>query len=122
MDKQLSSRLEAALNEGHNQEHRQLRLDDGPGHLMWFLQISDIHISKYLDPTRVPHLVEFCNRTVDIIRPRPGILAFWPRVGTSQFKLKFKFRTPLDVTQSVTRANTFHVTRNTSHETSHFLL
>ncbi|ETN59868.1 transmembrane protein 62 [Anopheles darlingi] len=69
MDKQLSSRLEAALNEGHNQEHRQLRLDDGPGHLMWFLQISDIHISKYLDPTRVPHLVEFCNRTVDIIRP-----------------------------------------------------
>uniref|UniRef100_A0A2M3ZKX5 Putative transmembrane protein 62 n=1 Tax=Anopheles braziliensis TaxID=58242 RepID=A0A2M3ZKX5_9DIPT len=71
IDKQLfgASRLDATLNDAHNQEHRQLRLDDSPSHLMWFLQISDIHISKYLDPTRVAHLVEFCNRTVDIIRP-----------------------------------------------------
>lgn len=69
IDKLLSNRLDAALSDGQHLEHRRLQLDDSPNHLMWFLQISDIHISMYLDPARVPQLIEFCNRTVDIIAP-----------------------------------------------------
>lgn len=69
IDKQLSNRLDAAVSDGQTREHERLRLDDSPNHLMWFLQISDIHISMYLDPARVPQLIEFCNRTVDIIAP-----------------------------------------------------
>ncbi|XP_058450180.1 transmembrane protein 62-like [Malaya genurostris] len=77
IDSKLSKRLDAAYSEGkhrwqmdhHQWTGKQLKLDDSPKHLMWFLQISDIHISLYQDPTRVPHLVEFCNQTVDIIRP-----------------------------------------------------
>ena len=43
-------------------------------HLVWFLQISDIHISIFRDPFRITQLKEFCNITVDTIRP-PVVLA-----------------------------------------------
>ncbi|XP_076619314.1 transmembrane protein 62 isoform X2 [Colletes latitarsis] len=38
-------------------------------HLIWFLQISDIHISIFQDPFRIVELKEFCNVTVDNIKP-----------------------------------------------------
>ncbi|KAL1394659.1 hypothetical protein pipiens_003011 [Culex pipiens pipiens] len=78
IDSKISKRLDAAYTRGQQRLQQQqqseedgepFRLDDSPRHLMWFLQISDIHISLYLDPTRIPHLIDFCNRTVDIIRP-----------------------------------------------------
>uniref|UniRef100_A0A182QW63 Calcineurin-like phosphoesterase domain-containing protein n=1 Tax=Anopheles farauti TaxID=69004 RepID=A0A182QW63_9DIPT len=69
IDKQFSNRLDAASNDGQQRQQQRLKLDDQHKHLMWFLQVSDIHISMYLDPARVPQLVEFCNRTVDIIAP-----------------------------------------------------
>ncbi|XP_039431982.1 transmembrane protein 62-like [Culex pipiens pallens] len=78
IDSKISKRLDAAYSRGQQRLQQQqqseedgepFRLDDSPRHLMWFLQISDIHISLYLDPTRIPHLIDFCNRTVDIIRP-----------------------------------------------------
>ncbi|XP_003484897.1 transmembrane protein 62 [Bombus impatiens] len=37
--------------------------------LMWFLQISDIHISIFQDPFRITELKEFCNVTVSSIKP-----------------------------------------------------
>ncbi|KAG7203784.1 hypothetical protein KM043_013805 [Ampulex compressa] len=37
--------------------------------LMWFLQISDIHISIFQDPSRITELKEFCNNTVNAIKP-----------------------------------------------------
>ncbi|XP_047002995.1 transmembrane protein 62-like [Schistocerca americana] len=37
--------------------------------LMWFLQVSDIHISIFHDETRVTEFKEFCDITVDAIRP-----------------------------------------------------
>ncbi|XP_065078386.1 transmembrane protein 62-like isoform X2 [Ochlerotatus camptorhynchus] len=71
IDSKLNKRLNAAYSKGEERWNieKQLKLDDSPRHVMWFLQISDIHISLYLDPTRVSHLIDFCNRTVDIIRP-----------------------------------------------------
>ncbi|XP_017875580.1 transmembrane protein 62-like [Ceratina calcarata] len=38
-------------------------------HLIWFLQITDIHISIFQDPFRIMELKEFCNITVDSIKP-----------------------------------------------------
>ncbi|XP_003703373.1 transmembrane protein 62 isoform X2 [Megachile rotundata] len=43
-------------------------------HLIWFLQISDIHISIFQDPLRITELREFCNITVGTIKP-PVVLA-----------------------------------------------
>ena len=43
-------------------------------HLIWFLQISDIHISIFQDPLRITELKEFCNITVGTIKP-PVVLA-----------------------------------------------
>ncbi|XP_011144010.1 transmembrane protein 62 isoform X2 [Harpegnathos saltator] len=38
-------------------------------HVMWFLQISDIHISIFQDPSRISELKKFCNITVNAIKP-----------------------------------------------------
>jgi Icc-related predicted phosphoesterase len=38
--------------------------------LLWFLQISDIHISKFKDPTRVSDFKRFCSEVVDAVKPQ----------------------------------------------------
>ncbi|KAH0539902.1 transmembrane protein 62-like [Cotesia glomerata] len=44
-------------------------IDDSPDHLMWFLQISDIHISIFKDYSRITEFKEFCDITVRTIKP-----------------------------------------------------
>ncbi|KAG8035777.1 hypothetical protein G9C98_001433 [Cotesia typhae] len=44
-------------------------IDDSPDHLMWFLQISDIHISVFKDYSRITEFKEFCDITVRTIKP-----------------------------------------------------
>lgn len=39
-------------------------------HLIWFLQITDIHISIFRDSSRILEFKEFCNVTVNSIQPR----------------------------------------------------
>lgn len=39
-------------------------------HLMWFLQISDLHISIFGDRSRIDEFREFATNTVETIRPR----------------------------------------------------
>ncbi|XP_046387556.1 transmembrane protein 62-like [Ischnura elegans] len=46
-----------------------LQIGDSPNNLMWFLQISDIHISIFHDMTRVSEFKEFCDLTVSAIQP-----------------------------------------------------
>ncbi|XP_046474147.1 transmembrane protein 62 [Neodiprion pinetum] len=44
-------------------------ISDSPDNLVWFLQISDIHVSIFQDPSRITELKEFCDITVSAIRP-----------------------------------------------------
>ncbi|XP_011883013.1 PREDICTED: transmembrane protein 62-like [Vollenhovia emeryi] len=45
-------------------------MEDSSNHLIWFLQITDIHISIFRDPLRIEEFKEFCNVTVNSIQPR----------------------------------------------------
>lgn len=61
---------------GHGQPLRQHRNtnsapfpSDKMDNIFWFVQISDIHISKYRDNQRVKDLKKFCNENIDVIKP-----------------------------------------------------
>ena len=46
-----------------------LKLDEKTNHLVWFLQISDLHLSAFRDPTRTSQLLNFVKYTINIINP-----------------------------------------------------
>lgn len=45
-------------------------LNDEPNEMFWFLQISDIHISKFKDTNRVEDFRKFCSEVTNVIKPR----------------------------------------------------
>ena len=46
-----------------------LIIGDGIEHTMWFMQVSDTHLSVYFDQTRKPDLMRLCTEVIDIVKP-----------------------------------------------------
>lgn len=44
-------------------------MDGSPDHLIWFLQISDIHLSIFRDQSRITEFREFCDYTITAVKP-----------------------------------------------------
>lgn len=57
----------SGANDGNSK--RQPTMGTDASHLMWFLQISDLHISIFGDQQRIEQFREFVSRTLDTIRP-----------------------------------------------------
>lgn len=66
IDNDIDDKLKKSTN---NHETSELHLNNGSDHIMWFVQISDLHISKFSDESRITQLYEFVNQTLDIIKP-----------------------------------------------------
>ncbi|XP_063619331.1 transmembrane protein 62-like [Cydia splendana] len=45
------------------------RITDAKENLIWFMQISDIHLSIFRDPGRISQFQQFCDNTVKKIKP-----------------------------------------------------
>ncbi|XP_060073255.1 transmembrane protein 62-like [Ylistrum balloti] len=50
-------------------KRKQATLGTAADKLFWFVQVSDIHISKFYDAKRAPDLLQFCQEQLTVIKP-----------------------------------------------------
>ncbi|XP_014232229.1 transmembrane protein 62-like [Trichogramma pretiosum] len=60
----------AGLERRYEDRPREYDIGGSYDRLMWFVQITDIHISIFRDPLRITELKEFCDVTVGAIKPQ----------------------------------------------------
>ncbi|KAJ8927168.1 hypothetical protein NQ314_020444 [Rhamnusium bicolor] len=75
-----------------------IKITDTAQNLIWFLQISDLHISIFRDPLRITEFKEFCHYTVDAIKPRVVLASgdltdakTKDAIGSEQFRDEWKY-------------------------------
>ncbi|CAH0560338.1 unnamed protein product [Brassicogethes aeneus] len=85
-----------------------IQVGDSFDHLIWFLQISDIHISIFRDPSRITQFREFCHYTVNAVEPSLVLASgdltdakTSDAIGSEQFEDEWKhYRGILDETKA----------------------
>ncbi|XP_024218565.1 transmembrane protein 62 isoform X2 [Halyomorpha halys] len=65
----ISVNQEEKNNNGLNSASKNLTIGDSFDHLMWFVQVSDLHLSQFRDKTRGISLLELCDFTFKHIDP-----------------------------------------------------
>lgn len=50
-------------------------LDDNESHIMWFVQVSDLHFSVVFDATRGPDFKKFCQQVIPSVKPSVTIVS-----------------------------------------------
>ncbi|PNF33569.1 hypothetical protein B7P43_G16995 [Cryptotermes secundus] len=65
----VSSRRMNDIELNADQRTNNVTIGKSSEHLIWFIQISDIHISIFHDESRVTELKEFCDLTLNAIKP-----------------------------------------------------
>ena len=69
-DDEPSSKLTTnPLNNFPSADQDTLIIGDGIEHTMWFMRVSDTHLSMYFDQTRKPDLMRLCTEVIDIVKP-----------------------------------------------------
>lgn len=65
----MEARAVDSSNKIHISENQGTIMSNKANNLMWFLQVSDTHISIFRDPSRLSDLHSFCKLTIPAIKP-----------------------------------------------------